>query len=93
MSLLLAIFIGSVIGIYGVYAVVLVYKYKGTSRATLARILGVSSVAIVAAGGHYLLKISLGAAKETELVDSIAFAASIIISMIIFFWINRKKIG
>ena len=95
--LLIAIIIGSLIGalvgIYVVYAVVFVYKYKGTSKASMVRGLGVSSGAVVASFGSFLIKYFFGNRTELDLGASIAFGASAIISMVVFFWINRKKIG
>lgn len=90
--LLIAIIIGALVGIYGVYAVVFVYKHKGTPKAGVVRIIGVSSVAIVASVGSYLIKYIFGEG-ELDLYASVAFGVSAFISMFIFFWINRDKIG
>jgi len=93
MILPIAFIIGALVGIYCVYAVVFVYKYKGTSRATTARVLGGSSVAIAGSLGLYFLKYVFWDGTELDFKVSIAFSLSIIVSMIVFFWINRKKIG
>ncbi len=61
---LIAIIIGTLVGIYGVYAVVFIYKYKGTPKAGMVRILGVSSVAIVASFGVYFLRYIFGDGEE-----------------------------
>lgn len=91
--LLIAIIIGAFVAAYTVYAVVFIYKFKGTPKATMARILGVSSVAIVASFGSFLTKYFFESRPELELDASISFSVSAILGMIIFFWINRKKIG
>jgi len=90
--LIIAIIIGALVAAYTVYAVVFVYKYKGTPKAGMARILGVSSVAVVASFGVYLLRYIFADGAE-PLSASVAFGISGIISMVIFFWIFRKKIG
>jgi len=93
MSILIAIVVGALIGSYGVYAVVFAYKYKGTSKATMARILAVSSVAVIASIGLYLLQYIFLEDSELDFRASLAFCVSGIISMIVFFWINKNKIG
>ncbi len=90
--LLIAIIIGALVGVYGVYVVVFVYKFKGTPKAGMVRVLGVSSGAVVALLGVYFLRYIFGDGSE-PLSASVAFGVSSIISMVIFFWINRNKIG
>lgn len=90
--LLIAIIIGTLVGIYGAYTVVFIYKFKGTPKASMARVLGVSSGAVVASFGVYLLRYIFGDGEE-PLSASIAFSVSAIISLSVFLWINRKKIG
>ena len=91
--MLLAIILGAMVGAYGVYAVVFVYKHKGSPKAEIVRVFGVSSVAIVATLGLYLLQhISAGSA-EMDLEVSIGFTVSLLSTLLLFFWINRKKIG
>ncbi len=89
----IAIVIGFLISAFGVYAVVVVYKYKGTSKATMVRIIGGASVAITVAFGQYLLQYVFGDGTDLSLDVSIAFTTSIIITLIVVFWVNRKKIG
>lgn len=89
--LLIAGIIGFLAGTYAVYTVVFVYKFKGTPKAGIVRVLGVSSVAIVASFGNYLLTYVFYD-EETSLVDGIAFSLTGILSMAFFFWLNRDKI-
>ncbi len=93
MILIFAIIIGALVGVYGVYAVVFVYKYKGTPKATMVRILGVSSVAVVVSVGLYLLQHVFWDGTELSFEVSVAFSASLIVSLVIFFSINKNKIG
>jgi len=88
-----AITVGTLIGIYCVYAIVFIYKYKGTSKADLVRILGVSSIALVASIGLFFLENILLKKSELTIEVSIIFSLSIIVSLILFFWINKNKIG
>lgn len=91
--LAVAIIIGVLVGIYGVYLVVFIYKYKGTPKADLVRVLGVSSVALVVSLGLYLLQHVFWDGTELGLDISAAFTISLITSLVVFFWINRNKIG
>ena len=90
---LIATIIGFLVGVYGVYVVVFVYKYKGTPKAGMVRILGVSSGAIVVSVAQYLLQYVFWDGTDLDLDASIAFTTSIVVSLAIFFWINRNKIG
>lgn len=84
---------GILIGMYAVYTVVFIYKFKGKPKAAMVRVLGVSSVAIVASIGNYFVTHVLTTKEELDLPVSIAFTASGLVSLIIFFWIKRKNIG
>ena len=90
--LIFEIIIGSLIGAYAVLAVVIVYKFKGKRHAALIRILSVSSVAIVASSGVYLLKFELGDGQHIQLAQSISFGFSMITTLTIGFFF-RHRIG
>ena len=70
-----------------------IYIYKNTTNATLVRILGTSSVAIVAVTGLYLLRHIFWDGTDLPLPVSLAFTISSILGLIVFFWFNRKTIN
>ena len=93
MLILSAILIGLVISFYGVFAVRLVYKYKNKPQVSYVRLFSTSSSALLAVLGLYVLRHVLGDGSDLPLNVSIAFTASIIIGLIVFFYINKNEIG
>jgi len=77
------------LGGYGVYMVGLVYKYKGTPYVSYIRFAATCSVAIMGPMGIFLLRTIGGG--NLPLDASIAFSASIVISLGIFFWVYKHK--
>ena len=82
--------IAMAISFYAVRVVIWVYKYKNTPKATIARISGVSSVALIAPVGAHLPEYFFSGGEELPLVASIVFVVSAISGMTLFFWLNRK---
>lgn len=91
--ILIAIIIGLTISYYSVFIVKKIYKFKNTAKAGVARILGVSSVAVVTAVGIYLLNNVFWRDSELPFIVSVTFTTSVITGLIFFFWLNRKAIN
>ena len=88
----IAIAIGISVSFFGVFAVKTVYKYKDTNKVGVARFLGTISSALVAVIGLYLLRHVFWDSTDLPLNVSLAFTASIILGLIIFFWLYRNEI-
>ncbi len=91
--LIISSIIGITIGYVCVFLTVFIYRFKGQPNAGIIRILGVSSGAIAASFGLYLLRHVFGDGTSPDADVSIIFSASIVLSLIFFFWLNRKNIG
>jgi len=91
--LIISSIIGITIGYVCVFLTVYIYRFKGHPNAGMIRILGVSSGAIIASFGLYLLRHVFGDGTSPDVDVSIIFSTSIVLSLIFFFWLNRKNIG
>lgn len=90
---LLAALIGSSISAYGVFMLEYIYHFKGTSKAPLARALGVASICCVATFGNIFTHKFLPDTGDEGLYVAIAFTLSIIICGAIGLYIRRHRIG
>lgn len=91
--ILISIVLGVLVGIYGVFAVVLVYKYKGTPKVGNVRLIAVPSCAVVVLLAFYLQQyVFLGGADPT-ILDVMVLNISMAASFSLFYWLNRDKIG
>jgi len=93
LDILLAALIGSSISAFGVFMVEYIYRFKGTSKAPLARALGVASICGVAVFGNILTDKFLPNTGDEGLYVAIAFTLSIIIYGVIGLYLRRHKIG
>lgn len=91
--LIISSIIGITIGYLCVFITVFIYRFKGHPNAGIIRILGVSLGAIVSSFGLYLLRHVFGDGTSPDVDVSITFSVSTILSLIFFFWLNRRRIG
>lgn len=73
--------------------VIWVYTYKNTDKAALARIIGVSSAALVALLGAYISKYIFWGGNEIPMFAAVTFTISIVFGLVVFFWFYREKIN
>jgi LPXTG-motif cell wall-anchored protein len=93
LHVLLAALIGSSISVYGVFMVEYIYRFKGTSKASFARALGIASICGVATFGNILTHKFLPDTGDEGLYVAIAFTLSIIICGAAGLYIRRHNIG
>jgi len=86
---LFASLIGIALSFYAVRAVIWVYKFKNTPNATVARIAGVSSVAVLAPISGALPGYIFWGGSDQPLIVSASFTVSVILGLVFFFWRSK----